>query len=536
MWMELLQLKEVGTLVLPPDVSCIWTDYPGAFLFSGGFDNVSKNDGFYGHIAMMNNAAGQLTEFIPPARIFANVWQFWKRAATAYGMINLSDLKFVPLTAEAIFRYMWSPDAFNASETCTQASIAGGPAPERNAVTGRRGHLGVWPTPRVGAHGCSASDFGGVTPLQAQEAFILEFSQRHYGEKAGTVAAGLYTRYFNISYMADAVTGEATKADHYLGVQLRALVDAFRGGSNNASLRSAALHDAAFAQANLPFVAPLWADVEALGATLPPGSVAARFFAAHLTAQTAIHYHHLVAFNATTAGALALLANDVDGAAAHVRSALSALDALLGVLRTAEGTGTWHGAYAADGYTWCWGSRQSLAALVAWLEKRIVAEAPVNPHPHNAIMTYETPSANDPLATPSFPFFKFNASVAWDVVPRFDCASALLGARPSATDVGATHTSDGTCESSWVGVTISGGAARVGFFTATYNGPGARMGGSHSVHYTIDDSPPTASSPVYTAPLSLGGNCTVRARSFDDVTGESLGVEVSSVVMFKKPS
>jgi hypothetical protein len=28
MWMELLELKEVGTLVLPPGVSCVWTDFP----------------------------------------------------------------------------------------------------------------------------------------------------------------------------------------------------------------------------------------------------------------------------------------------------------------------------------------------------------------------------------------------------------------------------------------------------------------------------------------------------------------------------
>lgn len=45
MWMELLELKEVGTLVLPPGVACVWTDFPGAFLFEGGFANVSAGDG-----------------------------------------------------------------------------------------------------------------------------------------------------------------------------------------------------------------------------------------------------------------------------------------------------------------------------------------------------------------------------------------------------------------------------------------------------------------------------------------------------------
>ena len=60
MWMELLELKEAGTLTLPPGVSCVWTDFPGAFLFEGGFDNVTANDGMYAHISMMNGAAGQV--------------------------------------------------------------------------------------------------------------------------------------------------------------------------------------------------------------------------------------------------------------------------------------------------------------------------------------------------------------------------------------------------------------------------------------------------------------------------------------------
>jgi hypothetical protein len=46
MWMELLQLLEDGTLVLPPNVACIWTDFPGAFLFEGGFDNDTAGHGY----------------------------------------------------------------------------------------------------------------------------------------------------------------------------------------------------------------------------------------------------------------------------------------------------------------------------------------------------------------------------------------------------------------------------------------------------------------------------------------------------------
>ena len=149
----------------------------------------------------MNGQAGQLVEFIPPARIFANVWEFVVRNATAYGMINLSDLKYVPLTAEAVFRYLWSPAAFNASARCTAASLAA-PLRARDSATGRRGHLGVWPAPAPGARGCTAGDFGAVTPAQAQDAFIAEFAERHFGKAVGQPAAAAYGRYFNISYMA----------------------------------------------------------------------------------------------------------------------------------------------------------------------------------------------------------------------------------------------------------------------------------------------------------------------------------------------
>lgn len=34
-------------------------------------------DGFYAHIQMMSGTAAQITEFIPPHRMFRNVWEFW---------------------------------------------------------------------------------------------------------------------------------------------------------------------------------------------------------------------------------------------------------------------------------------------------------------------------------------------------------------------------------------------------------------------------------------------------------------------------
>ena len=527
MWMELLQLLEDGTLVLPPDVACTWTDFPGAFLFEGGFANVTAGHGYYAHISMMNGEAGQLVEFIPPARIFANVWQFYSRNATKYGMINLSDLRFVPLTAEAVYRYMYDPESFNASAACRRASIAGGAPPAGRDAAGRRGHVGAWPVARPGLHGCSDADFGRVTPAQAQDAFILEFATRHFGAAAGAQAADLYGRYFNISYMASAVPGTATKADHYLGSRLRSLVSAFAAGGS--ALRSAADECAGVAAANLAFVTQLYeGGVVPLAAALPAHSPASRFFNGHLLAQSGIHFFHLEAFQAAAAAAYAHLGGDNAAAAANVTIALAAMDGLLAVLREAEGHGAWHGSYAADGWTWCWGSRQALASLLASLTGRVLPSLPDTPYPDYEIMTYELTTPNDPTDSPSFPFATFNASIAFDAVPRFACAADIPGAAARPSGGAADAAAAAACTTTWVGATLTS-ASDVGLFVANYTGPGARLA-PRTIRFTLDGSAPSAASPAYSAPFLLAANATVRSRSFDDASGVPLGPESAATV------
>lgn len=441
-------------------------------------------------------------------------------------MINLSDLKFVPLTAEAVYRYMWSPPSFNATPACAAASAAvpGAPAPPaRDAATGRRGHINAWPLARPGYKGCAAHDFGGVTPAQAQDAFILEFSTRHYGGVAGPAAAALYGAYFNISYMANAVPGQATKADQYMGSRLRDLIGAV-------SNKDTAVADecAGVAAANLPFVSALLNDgVLPLAATVPAGAPL-RFFQSHLMAQAYIHYAHLVAFQAGARAVYASVAGDAPSVAANLTLALAALDSLLDALRAAEGTGVWHGSLAADGWTWCWGSRQVIAAQLARVQGRVLASVPSNPYPDYEIMNYEAKRANDPVAMPTFPLATYNASIAWDAVPRFACAGDIPPARRAAPPRGGAGGAAPACVSTWVGVNITASTA-VGFFTATYAGPGARTA-PRTIRYTLDGSAPTPASAAYAGPFAVAASATVRARSFDDATGAGLGPESAALV------
>jgi hypothetical protein len=141
-------------------------------------------------------------------------------------------------------------------------------------------------------------------------------------------------------------------------------------------------------------------------------------------------------------------------------------------------------------------------------------------------MTYEGPT-NDPILLPTYPFNAFNASVAFDAVPRFACAGDVppgaLPPPPAGDPRGAAK-----CDSTWVGVTLAG-AADVALFTAPYAGAGARTA-PYTVRYTLDGTEPTAASTPYKTPFPLDASCTVRARAFDDATGAPVAVESSAQV------
>lgn len=52
----------------------------------------------------LGGSAGQLTEWATLSTAWANMWEMAARNATSMGMINLSDMKQVPLTAEGVYK------------------------------------------------------------------------------------------------------------------------------------------------------------------------------------------------------------------------------------------------------------------------------------------------------------------------------------------------------------------------------------------------------------------------------------------------
>ncbi len=64
-------------------------------------------------VFFLNRYANQLTEMIPPQRIFEQLNPYVQRNATKYFMLNLSDLRPYPLGSYLISRYLWNPEVTN---------------------------------------------------------------------------------------------------------------------------------------------------------------------------------------------------------------------------------------------------------------------------------------------------------------------------------------------------------------------------------------------------------------------------------------
>lgn len=541
--MELLELRQAGTLVVPEGVSLIWTDFPGSFNIQGAV-NASAGDGFYAHIQMMSGTAGQLSEFVKIERAFANMWLFYDKNATSYGMINLSDLKNVPLTAEAVFRYMWNPLAFN-------QTMAGCPAPKGMEVrpedrsgsrrVGPRGPVGYWPMPEPE---CELR----VTPWEAQDAFILEFTTRHYGSPSNmTVAqavANIHGTYFNASYMSidEACTsvGSCNLGDHYFGSTLRNLLGPYENAVDSntkpQSLVATAQGLAQFAATNLPYMEALWTNqVVPLQQYIPAGNPLS-FYNAHVMMQVSLHYFHIKAFATLSASAIAYVGGDMASAIANATQALQAMDNVLDYNRLGEGAGIWRGVYSQEYWTWCQGTRQTVAHLLLHLQGLHGPAAPQSIYPDYAFMTYECP-LHDATLCNTFPLSAFNATIAWDVMPRIVCADNVPPAvyeqqqagidkvrymREAAAEAGAS------CTTTLMGASYNGTSADLVMFLAT--NPLRGNVPPPLLRYTTDNTPVLPTSQVYLGPITVTGNATVRARSFDALTGTALLSESLAVI------
>jgi Glycosyl hydrolase family 115 len=106
LWQEGARLMQAGLLKIPPEVSLVWADTGYGDPQDAGL--VSKGQGVYFHVAMMDGSANQLSEMVPVARIQEQLGRYISAGATSYMLVNTSDIRPVAMTTRAIMETAWS--------------------------------------------------------------------------------------------------------------------------------------------------------------------------------------------------------------------------------------------------------------------------------------------------------------------------------------------------------------------------------------------------------------------------------------------
>jgi hypothetical protein len=116
LWQEGARLAQQGVLKIPPEVSTVWADDGYGYLQDHG--EVTRGQGIYDHVAMMNGRANQLTEMVPVERSFSEIRRYIDAGATKYFLVNTSDIRPVLMSIRAVMDAVWKgvPAAGNAAD------------------------------------------------------------------------------------------------------------------------------------------------------------------------------------------------------------------------------------------------------------------------------------------------------------------------------------------------------------------------------------------------------------------------------------
>lgn len=120
LWQEGARLVQQGDLKIPPEVTTVWADDGSGYIQDHG--TVTKGQGIYDHVAMMNGRANQLTEMVPIERSFSEIGRYIKAGATEYFLVNTSDIRPVTMSIRAVMDAVWKgvPDAADPADTFYQ--------------------------------------------------------------------------------------------------------------------------------------------------------------------------------------------------------------------------------------------------------------------------------------------------------------------------------------------------------------------------------------------------------------------------------
>ena len=152
LWQEGARLMKEGYLKIPPEVTLVWADTGYGDMQDGG--DVAAGQGMYFHVAMMNGQANQLSEMVSPEVIQSEIGRYIKAGATAYFLVNTSDIRPVAMTTRAVMQMAYAGD------------LTGAPA--------------------------TANDM----PGDPQNAFYRQWATEEFGARSSAALAKMYKEYF----------------------------------------------------------------------------------------------------------------------------------------------------------------------------------------------------------------------------------------------------------------------------------------------------------------------------------------------------
>jgi len=106
MWSEGAEMVHQGLIKLPEGVILVWPDKGEGMIQDNG--KVQAGQGIYYHTAMLNGRCNQLTEMVNPGRIYNQVGRFVKAGATKFFLVNVSDVRPVPLSTDCAMKLAWN--------------------------------------------------------------------------------------------------------------------------------------------------------------------------------------------------------------------------------------------------------------------------------------------------------------------------------------------------------------------------------------------------------------------------------------------
>jgi len=317
LWMEGAEMMHAGHLKLPAGVVQVWPDDGTGIIRDNGA--VQAGQGIYFHTAMLSGSHNQLSEMVNPGRITSEISRFVKAGATNFFLVNVSDVRPVPLSTDCAMRFVWN-----------------------------------------------AAPYIGKTDRENMDAFLADWSQRQFGTAVASDVAALYARYFDISYQRR----ETRHGDNRLHTMLHTLDRTAapllaEGKTLSEKQLAQALDMQAFAVSNLATVAALATDAGLLAARVP--AERREFFQAHVMTPIQLHLHSLEMLEQYGAALTAYGQGDKSQAVVHAEQALCAAAELFDALHRAE-TVKWAAWYAGERFVGLEESRDRLRSLLATLK------------------------------------------------------------------------------------------------------------------------------------------------------------------------